>query len=131
MHAAGVVASINSDSSNYIRRLNQEASKSVMYCGMPQEEALKLATLNPAIQLRIDDRVGSLAVGKDADFAIWNGNPLSMFSSVEQTWVDGTRYFDIERDRELYEATRIEREALVQKALRADKKKGGTETHAE
>jgi imidazolonepropionase-like amidohydrolase len=130
MHAAGVVTSINSDSSDYGRRLNQEASKSVMYCGMAQEQALKLATLNPAIQLRIDDRVGSLAVGKDADFAVWSGNPLSVFSKVEQTWVEGTPYFDVERDRRLYEDAQDERETLVQKALRADKKGDGKRRRA-
>ncbi|MGH9464154.1 MAG: amidohydrolase family protein, partial [Thermoanaerobaculia bacterium] len=119
LHEAGVVTSINSDSGDLIRRLNTEAGKSVAYCGMSEEEALQLATLNPAVQLRIDDRVGSLAPGKDADFVIWSGHPLSLHSRVEQTWIDGTPYFDRERDAELAAADHAEREALIQKLLEA------------
>jgi len=117
MHEAGVVTSINSDSSDLIRRLNQEAAKSVMHCGMDEEDALKMATLNPAIQLKIDDRVGSLKTGKDADFVIWNGHPLSMYSKVEQTWVEGVNSFSLERDLALRAADRAERQALIQKVL--------------
>ena len=120
LHSAGVVTSVNSDSGELIRRLNQEAGKSVMYCGMDEVEALKLVTLNPAIQLRIDERVGSLAAGKDADFVIWNGHPLSMYSKAEQTWIDGRLYFSLERDRALREANRVEKQALIQKVLQAD-----------
>ncbi|MCZ6506700.1 MAG: amidohydrolase family protein, partial [Acidobacteria bacterium] len=121
MHEAGVVTSINSDSSDLIRRLNQEAAKSVMHCGMDEEDALKLATLNPAIQLKIDDRVGSLKPGKDADFVIWNGHPLSMYSKVEQTWVEGVNSFSLERDLALRAADRAEKQALIQKILREAK----------
>ena len=122
MHEAGVVTSINSDSSDLIRRLNQEAAKSVMHCGMDEEDALKLATLNPAIQLKIDDRVGSLKPGKDADFVIWNGHPLSMYSKVEQTWVEGVNSFSLERDLALRAADRAEKQALIQKILREAKR---------
>ncbi len=117
MADAGVVTSINSDSSDLSRRLNSEAGKSVMHCGMAQEEAIKLATLNPAIQLKIDHRVGSLTPGKDADFVIWDGNPLSIHSRAEQTWVDGTLYFSRQRDAELREEVRAERQALIEKVL--------------
>ncbi len=114
----GVVTSVNSDSGELIRRLNQEAAKSVMYCGTEEADALRMVTINPAIQLAIDDRTGSLEPGKDADFAIWTGNPLSIYSKVEQTWIDGVNYFYIERDLELRRADSAERRALIQKVLR-------------
>ncbi len=119
LHDAGVVTSINSDSGEAIRRLNQEAAKSVTYCGMDEVEALKLATLNPAIQLKIDDRVGSLAPGKDADFVIWSDHPLSIYARAEQTWIDGARYFDLDSDRASREADAEEKQALIQKVLAA------------
>ena len=125
MHEAGVVTSINSDSSELIRRLNQEAGKSLTYCdGMTEEEALALATINPAKQLKIDDRTGSLEVGKDADFVIWNGHPLSVHSRAQQTWVDGALYFSRERDEELRRRDREEKQALIQKIIA---KPGGAE----
>jgi imidazolonepropionase-like amidohydrolase len=132
MHEAGVVTSINSDSAEVIRRLNQEAAKSVMYCGMDREEALKLATLNPAIQLRVEDRVGSLAPGKDADFVVWSGDPLSVYSKVEQTWIEGALYFSLESDAELRERDRAEKLALVQKVLETgpEDREGGPDLEA-
>lgn len=125
MHEKGVITSINSDSQELMRRLNLEAAKSVQYCGMSQEEALKLATLNPAKQLRIDDRVGSIKVGKDADFVLWSGNPLSIYSHPEQTWIDGARYFDLETDARLREDNRAERRALIQKVLESGEEGDG------
>lgn len=119
MHEAGVLTSINSDSAELIRRLNQEAAKSVMYCGMNQVDALAMATINPAKQLKIDHRIGSLRAGKDADFVIWSDHPLSIYATAEQTWVDGTPYFTIEKDRELRARLQEEKSALVQKVLRA------------
>ncbi|MBW3671629.1 MAG: amidohydrolase family protein, partial [Acidobacteria bacterium] len=119
MHEAGVLTSINSDSSELIRRLNQEAAKSVMYCGMDEVDALAMATINPAKQLKIDHRVGSLRAGKDADFVIWSDHPLSMYAIAEQTWVDGTPYFTLENDRELRARLLEEKSTLVQKVLRA------------
>ena len=101
MHEAGVVVSYNSDDRELARHLNTEAAKAVKYGGVPPQEALKFVTLNPAKQLRIDDRVGSLEVGKDADLAVWSGRPLSTTSRCEQTWIDGRRYFDLETDRRL------------------------------
>lgn len=126
MASAGVVTSINSDSDDLGRRLNQEAAKAVMYGGMSQEEAIKLATLNPAIQLKIDDRVGSIKVGKDADFVIWDNHPLSIYAKPEQTWIDGKKYFDIQDDLAMRKTLQSEKEALVQKVLaKSDGKKKG------
>ena len=117
MRAAGVVVSFNSDDAELARRMNTEAAKAVKYGGVPEDEALKFVTLNAAKQLRIDDRVGSLEVGKDADFVIWSASPLSTYARAEQTWIDGRRYFSLEDDAALRVAATTEREALVQKAL--------------
>jgi imidazolonepropionase-like amidohydrolase len=121
----GVVTAINSDSAETIRRLNQEAAKTIRYCGIDPAEALKMVTINPAIALNIDGRVGSLEEGKDADFVIWNGNPLSMFSKPEQTWIDGTNYFDLERDESLRRRDAIEKQSLLDKAATTKSKGGG------
>lgn len=117
MRAAGVVVSFNSDDNELARRLNSEAAKAVKYGGVPEEEALKFVTLNPAKQLRIDDRVGSLEPGKDADFVIWSASPLSTYARAEQTWIDGRRYFSLDDDAAMRAAAMSEREALAQKAL--------------
>lgn len=117
MHGQGVLTSINSDSNDLARRLNTEAAKSTKYTGMSPEEALKLVTIYPARQLRIDAKVGSLEVGKDADFVIWNGHPLSNYTRVNQTWIDGRKYFDRTEDAEARKSFAAQREALVQKAL--------------
>jgi imidazolonepropionase-like amidohydrolase len=98
MTRAGVVVSINSDSDERARRLNLDAAKMMKYGDMTEQEALRMITLNPAIQLDIQDRVGSIDVGKDADLAIWNGNPLSVYSRVETTFIDGEVFFDREQD---------------------------------
>ncbi|RCS41497.1 hypothetical protein DTL42_23385 [Bremerella cremea] len=94
MHQQGLVVSFNSDDGEMGRRMNQEAAKAVKYGHVSPEEALKFVTLNAAIQLRIEDRVGSLEPGKDADLAIWNASPLSNFAVCQQTWIDGRKYFD-------------------------------------
>jgi len=119
MRQAGVVVSFNSDDDELATRLNTEAAKAVKYGGVPEEEALKFVTLNPALQLGIDERVGSLEVGKDADFVIWSGPPLSVFSHAEQTWIDGRRYFDAGEDTRLRDVAQTERARLTQKALAA------------
>jgi imidazolonepropionase-like amidohydrolase len=95
---AGVVVSMNSDSDERARRLNIEAAKAMHWGDLTEEQALKLVTLNPAIQLGIQDRVGSIEVGKDADVAIWNGHPFSVYSRVDTTFIDGDVYFDREKD---------------------------------
>jgi hypothetical protein len=111
------VTSFNSDDAELGRRMNTEAAKAVKYGGVPEDEALKFVTLNAAKQLRIDDCVGSLEVGKDADFVVWSASPLSTYARAEQTWIDGRRYFSLEDDAALRVAATTEREALVQKAL--------------
>lgn len=90
----GVVTSINSDSGELNRHLYHEAAKSQRYGGLTDDEALSLITINPAAQLGIADRVGSLEVGKDGDIAIFEGHPLSVYAVPEQTYVDGVKYFD-------------------------------------
>ncbi|HEX6940960.1 MAG TPA: amidohydrolase family protein [Longimicrobiales bacterium] len=117
MTERGVVVSINSDSDEEIRHLNQEAAKTMKWGGLSETEALKLVTLNPAIQLRIQDRVGSIEVGKDADLVVWKGHPLSMEGVPQKTYVDGKLYFDIELDRQRQAAIRAEKEALIRKHL--------------
>ncbi len=99
MTERGVVVSVNSDSGEEMRHLNQEAAKAIKWGGMEPREALKLVTLNPAIQLGIDDRVGSIEVGKDADLVLYDGDPLAITSVVQKTFVDGDLYFDREADR--------------------------------
>ena len=116
MENRGVVVSFNSDSSELARRLNLEAAKAVRYGGLAEEEALKLVTLNPAIQLGAEEHIGSLEPGKDADFVIWSGSPLSTYSIVEQTWIDGRRYFDRAEDLELRRLVAAERDMLLKKA---------------
>lgn len=98
MHDVGIVVSFNSDDRELARHLNTEAAKAVKYGGVPPEEALKFVTLNPAKQLRIDDHVGSIETGKDADLVLWSGPPLSTLTRCEQTWVDGREMFSIETD---------------------------------
>jgi imidazolonepropionase-like amidohydrolase len=98
MNRAGVLTSVNSDDAELARRLNLDAAKAMKYGGLTEEEALKLCTLNGAKQLRLDHRVGSIDVGKDADLAIWNGHPLSTYSRVETTMIEGEIYFDRTRD---------------------------------
>lgn len=127
LNQKGVLVSIKSDDVDIARRLNQEAAKSVMYTDMSQEDALKMVTINPARQLMVDDRIGSIKVGKDADFVIWNGNPLSIHSKPLQTWIEGRKYFDIDADRRMYDDNVAEKNDLVQKVLKelAAKKPGG------
>jgi imidazolonepropionase-like amidohydrolase len=112
MHKAGVVTSFNSDSDELARHLNTEAAKAVKYGGLSETEALKFVTLNPAKQLQIDARTGSLEVGKDADFVIWNTSPLSTFSRAEQTWIEGRRYFDLASEAALRKEAQAERQRI-------------------
>jgi imidazolonepropionase-like amidohydrolase len=90
----GVVATINSDSDERIRRLNIDAAKMMRYGGLTEEEALRTITYNGALQLGVQDRVGSIEVGKDADLAIWSGHPFSVYSRVDATLIDGEVFFD-------------------------------------
>jgi imidazolonepropionase-like amidohydrolase len=96
----GVLTSVNSDSDELGRRLNQDAAKAMKYGGLSEDEALRLATINPAIQLGLDHRMGSIEPGKDADLVIWTEHPLSTYSRVETTFIEGDIYFDRQRDQE-------------------------------
>jgi N-acetylglucosamine-6-phosphate deacetylase len=116
MRERGLLVSFNSDSAELARRLNFEAAKAVKYGGVPEEEALKFVTINPAKQLRIDDRTGSLEFGKDADFAIWSGSPLDSKTVCLQTWIEGKEYFDREKLAGRTAALEQEREQLLKKA---------------
>jgi imidazolonepropionase-like amidohydrolase len=131
MHNRGVVVSFNSDSSDLARRLNIEAAKAVKYGGTSETEALKFVTLNPAKQLRIDSRVGSLEPGKDADFAIWSKSPLDSTTVCLQTWIDGKKYFDRSLVPARTEALAKERADLVAKAKKAAQLGGGGGASAE
>ena len=123
MQRVGVNVAINSDDAEMARRLNQEAAKSIKYAGMNEEDALKMVTLNPAIMLHVNDKVGSIKVGKDADLVLWTDNPLSIYAKAQTTIIDGIIYFDRDRDSELRERIKKERNRLVQKISGA--KKGG------
>ncbi|MDQ2718422.1 MAG: amidohydrolase family protein [Bacteroidota bacterium] len=122
MHKMGLNVAINSDDAEMARRLNQEAAKSIKY-GMSEEEALKMVTINPAIMLHIQDKTGSIKVGKDADLVLWTNDPLSIYAIASKTIVDGIIYFDRDRDIMLRKQIAQERNRLVQK-LSAEKKSG-------
>ena len=111
----GVLTTINSDDDGRARRLNIDAAKMIRYGGLTEDEALSIITINGAKQLGIDKRVGSIEVGKDADVAIYNANPLSVYASVEQTIIDGEVYFDKQKDLALRDAEARER-AVLEKA---------------
>ncbi len=128
MHNKGVVTAINSDDSEMSRRLNQEAAKSIKYGGITEEDAWKFVTLNPARLLHIDDRVGSIKVGKDADVVLWSDHPMSVYAKAEKTFVEGALYFDIERDKELRRAIKKERNELINMML--EEKNKGSKTQA-
>ena len=124
MHKQGVTVAINSDDAEMARRLNQEAAKAVKYGGVSEEDAWKMVTLNPAKLLRVDDRVGSIKVGKDADLVLWSDHPLSVYAKAEKTWIDGIQYFDRADDEKRREWVQKERARLIQK-MQADKKGSG------
>jgi imidazolonepropionase-like amidohydrolase len=126
MAREGVVTAINSDDAEMSRRLNQEAAKTVKYGGMSEEEAWKMVTLNPAKLLHLDDRVGSIKEGKDADLVLWTDHPLSAYAIAEKTIIEGTVYFDIEKDKMLREKVQKERNNL-EKMMLAEKN-GGAKT---
>ena len=108
----GVVATVNSDSDERARRLNIDAAKMVRYGGLTDDEALKTITYNGAVQLGVQDKVGSIEIGKDADVVIWSGHPLSVYSSAETTFIDGEIFFDVKRDLAMRDQMAKERAAL-------------------
>jgi imidazolonepropionase-like amidohydrolase len=113
---AGFVTSLHSDNSQLSSRMNWEAAK-MLRTGVTETDALSLVTNGTATLLGIDDRVGSLEAGKDADFVIWSASPLSTFTRAEQTWVDGRKYFDMQEDLKLRDAVARQRAQLIQLAL--------------
>jgi imidazolonepropionase-like amidohydrolase len=119
MSKVGLNVAINSDDAEMARRLNQEAAKPVKYGNISEEEALKMVTLNPAKMLHLDNRMGSIKAGKDADLVLWNGHPLSIYSRPEKTIVEGTVYYDLERDIKMREEMQKERARLIAKMLAA------------
>ncbi len=123
MHNAGVTVAINSDDAEMSRRLNQEAAKSIKYGGVSEENAWKFVTLNPAKLLHLDDRVGSLKIGKDADVVLWSDHPLSVYAKAEKTIIEGVTYFDIDRDKQMRKAMKKEKSELINLMLQ-DKNKG-------
>lgn len=127
MHNQGVTVAINSDDAEMSRRLNQEAAKTIKYGGMSEEEAWKFVTLNPAKLLHIDDRVGSIKVGKDADVVLWSHHPMSVYAKVEKTIIEGATYFDIERDKAMREAMAKEKSLLINDMLIAKNKGAKTQ----
>ncbi|GAC1631626.1 MAG: hypothetical protein NVS9B14_03720 [Candidatus Acidiferrum sp.] len=122
MTKRGVVVSINSDDAEEATHLNQEAAKTIRYGGLSPEEALKLVTINPAIQLGIDKRVGSIEVGKDADLAIYDHDPLSAYAVVQKTLIDGRVSVDRQQDIAGRAAREKEKKDLLEKEKKAAKK---------
>jgi imidazolonepropionase-like amidohydrolase len=120
MTQRGVVVSVNSDDAEEARHLNQEAAKMMRYGGLSEVEALKLVTLNPAVQLGIEKRVGSIEAGKDADLVIYDKHPLSIYAVAQKTLIDGQVYFDRKRDI----SERAEREKEKKAQLEKEKKAG-------
>ena len=126
MHNAGVTVAINSDDREMSRRLNQEAAKTVKYGGLSELEAWKMVTINPAKLLHIDNRVGSIKVGKDADVVLWSDHPLSIYAKAEKTIIEGKIYFDIKDDERKRAAIKLEKAKLINLMLK--EKMGGGKT---
>lgn len=127
MHSQGVTVAINSDDREMSRRLNQEAAKTVKYGGMSELDAWKTVTINPAKLLHIDDRVGSIKEGKDADLVLWTDHPLSVYAKAEKTLIEGAVYFDLSTDRQQREAIKKERNTLINMMLKEKESGGGTQ----
>lgn len=115
LNEAGVTTCINSDDAEMGRRLNQEAAKTVKYGGVSEEDALKMVTLNPAKLMGIDDKVGSIKVGKDADLVLWSGHPLSIYSKPVTTYIEGVVYFDARKHQTAEAQILKEKKELIEK----------------
>ncbi len=122
----GVNVSINSDSNERMRRLNLDAAKVVKYGGVPEQDALKMITLNPAMQLGIDKRTGSVEVGKDGDLVIWSAHPFNPYTIVETTIIEGEIFFDRAKDKTRRTELAKEREALEKLDMNRAPGAGGT-----
>ena len=123
MHKVGLNVAINSDDAEMARRLNQEAAKIVKYGGVSEEDALKMVTLNPAKMLHVEEKVGSLKVGKDGDVVVWSDHPLSIYAKSLYTIVDGTIYFDRAKDEQMRSLVDAERNRIIRK-MNAEKRSG-------
>ena len=121
MQKMGLNVCINSDDAEMARRLNQEAAKVMKYGGVTEEEALKMVTLNPAKALHIDNQVGSIKVGKDADLVLWSNHPLSIYAQANYTMIDGAVYFDREKDKQHRKLITADKNRLAQKMMNAGK----------
>ena len=128
MHNAGVTVAINSDDREMSRRLNQEAAKTIKYGGLSELDAWKTVTLNPAKLLHIDDKVGSIKVGKDADVVLWSHHPMSIYAKVEKTIIEGKIFFDREEDIRKRGLIKKEKSNLIDMMLK--EKIGGGKTKA-
>jgi imidazolonepropionase-like amidohydrolase len=126
MQKVGLNVAINSDDAEQARRLNQEAAKSIKYANMNEDDALKMVTINPATMLHVNDRTGSIKIGKDADLVLWSDDPLSIYARAEITIVDGIVYYDVQTDKVLRMEIAKEKARLIQKMIAA--KKGGEKT---
>ncbi|MFN0729432.1 amidohydrolase family protein [Polaribacter gochangensis] len=124
MHNVGITVAINSDDREMSRRLNQEAAKTIKYGGMTELEAWKMVTINPAKLLHLDDRVGSIKVGKDADVVLWTDHPMSIYAKAQTTIIEGRVYFDIDQDLAKRAAIKKERSLLMNMMLN-EKNNGG------
>lgn len=124
MHEVGVLTGFNSDDAEMARRLNQEAGKAVAYGQMSEEDALKLVTLNPAKMMHVDQKIGSIKAGKDADLVLWSANPLSIYAVAEKTYVDGIPYWDYAQDAAKQKAMKADEGRIIQKMIEA--KSAGT-----
>ncbi|SEP57421.1 amidohydrolase family protein [Flavobacterium urocaniciphilum] len=122
MNNVGVTVSINSDDAEMSRRLNQEAGKTLKYGGVTEEQAWNFVTLNPAKLLQVDDKVGSIKIGKDADVVLWSDNPLTIYAKAEKTVVDGIIFFDIDQENSKNELVQKERNELINLMLDAKNK---------
>ena len=126
MTRKGVTVSLNSDSDELQRHLNLEAAKTMRYGGLSETEALSLVTINPAKQLGIDDKVGSIEVGKSGDLVLLDKHPLSNYSKVLKVWIDGHEYFDRDKDFQMRKELERKKTALLEKekaaASRAEEK---------
>jgi imidazolonepropionase-like amidohydrolase len=122
MNNVGVTVSINSDDAEMSRRLNHEAAKTLKYGGVTEEQAWNFVTLNPAKLLQVDDKVGSIKVGKDADVVLWSDNPLTIYAKAEKTVVDGILFFDIDQENAKNELVQKERNELINLLLDAKNK---------
>ncbi|HTS76720.1 MAG TPA: amidohydrolase [Bryobacteraceae bacterium] len=113
MAKKGIIVSLNSDDAELMRRLNTEAAKAIKYGGLSREDALAMVTINPAKQLGVESRVGSIEAGKDGDVVLFDKDPLSTMSKVQKVWIDGNKYFDRDGDVSGRPAKELEKKKLM------------------